>query len=84
MIKDIESTSPHPKKDASNRFIPMSDNAIIALKSWKTIQDKDKANQGIAWGRKNYLLQDYPDLVLQHRMVIRCLHQMHGNIAPRV
>lgn len=52
-----------PKKDASNRFIPMSDNAIIALKSWKTIQDKDKANQGIAWGRKNYLLQDYPDLV---------------------
>lgn len=24
---------------------------------------KDKANQGIAWGRKNYLLQDYPDLV---------------------
>lgn len=52
-----------PKKDASNRVIPMSDNAVLALKSWEIIQESDKSRMGAKWGKNNYLSDNYPDMV---------------------
>lgn len=52
-----------PKKQASNRQVPINPKAVAALLHWKQIQDNDKAKYGRDWGRNNYLLQEYPSLI---------------------
>lgn len=59
-IQVIRITS--PKREASNRYIPMYPQAANAFLSWKKKQDADKRNNK-AWGKDNFLLNNYPNLV---------------------
>lgn len=52
-----------PKKNASNRKVPLTDAVIAAFKSWKEKQDQDKEKSGNLWGTSNPLLDKYPGLI---------------------
>ncbi len=52
-----------PKKQASYRIVPISDETVNAFAAWKTKQLADKQRWGRKWGIKNELLKDFPDLI---------------------
>lgn len=52
-----------PKREASNRYIPMTDEVKDAFYNWKKKQDHDKAEIGRKWGKSNQLLREYPNLI---------------------
>lgn len=52
-----------PKREASNRYIPMTDEVKDAFYDWKKKQDHDKAEIGRKWGKSNQLLREYPNLI---------------------
>lgn len=52
-----------PKKQASYRIVPISDETVNAFAAWKTKQLADKQRWSRKWGIKNELLKDFPDLI---------------------
>lgn len=52
-----------PKRNASNRIVPLTDGVIEAFLKLKEIQENDK-NSNIKWGSENEFRKTYPDLVL--------------------
>ena len=52
-----------PKRNASNRIVPLTDGVIEAFLKLKEIQENDK-NGNIKWGSENEFRKTYPDLVL--------------------
>ena len=52
-----------PKKQASYRMVPISDETVNAFAAWKTKQLADKQRWGRKWGIKNKLLKDFPNLI---------------------
>lgn len=60
-IKSIKITT--PKREASNRIIPMTDGVMEAFEKIKIQQDEDKKKNPM-WGSENSVLKSYPDLAL--------------------
>lgn len=52
-----------PKKEASNRIVPMTDGVINAFQTLKKQQSQDK-KRNRDWGISNEFLKKYPDLVM--------------------
>ena len=59
MVTDITS----PKKKASYRTVPITEDIVHAFYTWKEKQNIDKKHLGREWGEKNNLLKEYPDPV---------------------
>ena len=52
-----------PKREASNRYIPMTDDVTEAFAIWKRKQEYDKKKLGEKWGKNNELMREYPHLI---------------------
>lgn len=52
-----------PKREASNRVIPITDSVIEAFQTWRKKQKNDQNTKGEDWGKNNALLGKYPGLV---------------------
>ena len=52
-----------PKREASNRYIPMIDDVTEAFAIWKRKQEYDKKKLGEKWGKNNELMREYPHLI---------------------
>lgn len=60
--KPITQVTP-PKRNASYRDVPMMEEVVQALLSWKLKQDTDKIKKGKKWGKSNPLRDQYPNFV---------------------